>query len=342
MEGYREARALDYYSNRQQRDQFELDGFIGGVMQQVGIPGEGWRVGRKVGAVCLLFAMVFGSVGTLMPLEYGMTVNWITRQVNSGHVYRGGRHLIGPWNRFISFPSTLVTVRFVEGRGNGPLATRTKDALPLTLQLSFQYRLQPDKLGELYRLANLQYEPLFVRSARDVLLKAAAEYEAIEYWENREQIGVEMRELLNKRLTGSYATCGGLQLLMIELPDEYELSIVQTQVQEQEVKTKQNEQKASQIEYETRVLRASFSRNVTVTRSGADALFNQETQIAAAKAEQRMVEIEAEAMGQVKLSLGLDSEQLVAYQQFAAYSTLGNASFIYGLGNTMLTVGAPR
>ena len=78
--------------------------------------------------------------GTLTPLQYGLTVNLITKQVNSDIVYEGlnllldqtikrpcnaciciaclsvtlaagGRHLIGPWKSFLAFPSTRVTVR---------------------------------------------------------------------------------------------------------------------------------------------------------------------------------------------------------------------------------------
>jgi len=195
-------------------------------------------------------------------------------------------------------------------------------------------------LGKLYQLANLQYEPLFVRNARDVLLKAAADYEASEYWQDREKIGGEMMALLDDRLSTVYATCAGLQLLVIELPAEFEDSIVRTQVQQQMVKTRQNEQVAYSIRADTKVLEAAYSRNVTVTRSGADALYDQRTRIAEAVANQRMLEIEAATMRRIRERLSLSAEQIVAYQQFAAYRNLKNASFIYGMRNAMLSMPA--
>jgi len=290
--------------------------------------------------MCLLLMIIPMSIGTLLPLQYGLTVNWVTRQVGD-EVYRGGRHFIGPWNSFIAFPSTVVTVTFESGYGGrGALATRTKDGLSLTLHLSFQYKVMPSKLNALYKLANLQYEPLVIRNARDVLLKAAAEYDAPQYWQERAKIGMEMKVLLNTRLNSVFTSCNGLQLLVIELPDEFETQIVSTQVQKQMVKTKQNDQHARQIEADTTVWKASYSRNVTVTKSGADADYIQEIKIAEAQATQRMLEVEARALKQVQSTLGLTSDQLVAYQQFVAYHAMTNASFIYGMGGAMLTLPA--
>lgn len=346
LEGYREARAADW-GGRAVRgpglDSFEIEGIINGVMNAVGSDEQRARVGTRLGGACCILILMLMSIGTLLPLEYGLTVNCISRQVNAESVYHGGRHLIGPWNSFIPFPSTVVTVTFVKGRsGNGPLATRTKDGLSLTLQLAFQYKMEKDRLGDLYKLANLQYEPLFVRTAKEVLLRAAADYEASEYWQEREKIGIEMQDLLQKRLLSVYATCTGLQLLVIELPTEFEESIVQTQVQQQQVKTKMNVQQASRIEADTTVLEAKYAQNVTVTRTGADALYDQETRIAAAVANQRMVEVEANVMDHIQGTLGLMPFQMVAYQQFAAYYTLQNASFIYGLDNAMLQIPTAR
>ncbi|CAK9013306.1 Vacuolar protein sorting-associated protein 18-like [Durusdinium trenchii] len=250
-----------------------------------------------MGSSCCCFLLLLLSVGTLTPLQYGLTVNLITKQVNSDIVYEGGRHLIGPWKSFLAFPSTRVTVSFDTMKNSqGPLQTRTKDGLALTLQLAFQYRIDRAYLGKLFALANQQYEPLFVRNARDVLLKAAADYEAIEYWQDREKIGKEMRELLNTRLSQVYATCGGLQIMVIDLPPEFETSIVQTQVTEQMQQTRHHEQQAKRISADTEVLKAQYNRNVTVTRNGADALYTQAVGIAQAEAQQRLLEVEASAM----------------------------------------------
>lgn len=339
MEGYREARAQAY---ERRAGNFELEGFINGMLEGSINDAQKQKFAGRCGSACCILMSVLMSIGSLMPLQYGMTINAITRQVNSDGVYQGGRHLIGPWNSFIPFPSTIVTVSFIDSGANQALATRTKDGLELKLQLAFQYQLDPENLGKLYQMANMQYEDLFVRNARDVLLKAAGEYEATDWWQDREKIGVEMMVLLNERLASVYTSCTGLQLLVVELPEAYETSIVNTQVQQQQVRTRQNEQQVSRINADTLVLQASFRRNVTVTRSRADSLYNQLTSVAEAQANQRMLEIEAHTMRNIQEQLGLNPKQMVAYQQYAAFRSMQNASFIYGLGNVMLTLPGGR
>lgn len=336
LEGYRQAQAAEWHQARQP---MELENLVESLHRFA--PGRDGHQKRlmAMGGSCCCFLFLLLSVGTLTPLQYGLTVNLITKQVNSDAVFEGGRHLIGPWKSFLAFPSTRVTVSFDSMKDSqGPLQTRTKDGLALTLQLAFQYRIDKDKLGKLFALANQQYEPLFVRNARDVLLKAAADYEAIQYWQQREKIGLEMRDLLNKRLSQVYASCGGLQIMVIDLPPEFEKSIVQTQVTEQMQQTRQHEQDAKRISADTEVLKATYTRNVTVTRNGADALYTQAMGVANAQAQQRLLEVEASAMGKVQEQLKLNPEQMVAYQQFVAYHSLDNASFVYGLGSALVSL----
>lgn len=336
LEGYRQARSAEF---RQNRAPLELDSLVRPFQGALNGDPQAYKPLMAAGGGCCCLLLILLSVGSLTPLQVGLTVNSISRQVDQESMYHGGRHFIMPWNSFIAFPSTQITVSF-DGQesGYGALQTRTKDGLALQIQLAFQYRIMTGSLGKLYSLANLQYEPLFVRNARDVLLKAAADYEAFEYWQSREKIGAEMKVLLDKRLTQTFANCGGLQILIIDLPEEFETSIVQTQITEQMQKTKQNDQQARRIEADTEVLKASYTRNVTVTRNGADALWIQSVGIAKAEAQQKLLEVEASTMSQVQKRLKLTGDQMVLYQQFMTYHQLENASFVYGLGNAMLNL----
>ena len=40
------------------------------------------RLGCRTFGLFAILTMVFMSIGSLEPLQYGLTVNWITRQVN--------------------------------------------------------------------------------------------------------------------------------------------------------------------------------------------------------------------------------------------------------------------
>jgi hypothetical protein len=63
-----------------------------------------------------------------------------------------------------------------------------------------------------------------------------------------------MRQRLDDELSKAYARCVYLQMLVVELPDSYENSIVMTQVEIQNSKMKQFEQQAAVIRKQTDIM----------------------------------------------------------------------------------------
>jgi len=279
-----------------------------------------------------LFVLLM-SLDAVEQNEYGLMYNWVTKSLHKD-VYHGGTHFIGFWNKFIVFPATVQTIEFSDrpGVSHAPmLHTRTKEGLGLHLSISFQYNLDPARLSELFAITNTNYEGLFRRIARDQLLEAASEYEGPQYWLERHKIGDHMRRLVDSQLQQSCARLWGLQLQVIDLPDRYEKSITMTQVQQQMIKTRRNEQIAASIRADTEVLRAEFARRVQVVQADAMANFTQETKVAEAEATERKIDAEAEAVGYVRKKLGLSPSEAVRYEQLNAYSGLSNATFLAGV-----------
>jgi hypothetical protein len=277
------------------------------------------------------------SVGQVDQNEYGLVMNWVTKKIGN-QVCHGGTHFIGFWNTFVVFPATIQTIEFSERpwlHTTSPLHTRTKEGLGLHLSISFQYKLNPDEIPKLYALTNLQYEGLFTRIARDQLLEAASEYEGPMYWQDRRKIGDHMRRLVDDQLRDSYASLWGLQLLVIDLPDQYEMSITMTQVQQQMAKTRANEQVAAGIRADTEVMTADYNKQIKVIQAGADANFTLETKLASAEASKRKIDAEAKALALTRKELKLSAVGAVEYQQLQAYAGLVNATFLANvLGTT--------
>lgn len=291
-------------------------------------------------ALCIILAvglLAFISIGQVDQNEYGLVMNWVTKKIGN-RVYHGGTHFIGFWNTFVVFPATIQTIEFSERpwmHTSPALHTRTKEGLGLHLSISFQYKLNPDDIPKLYALTNLQYEGLFTRIARDQLLEAASEYEGPQYWQARRTIGDHMRRLVDAQMRDSYASLWGLQLLVIDLPDQYEMSITMTQVQQQMAKTRANEQVAAGIRADTEVMTADFNRQIKVIQAGADANFTLTTKLAKAEAAKRKINAEAEALKITRKELKLSAAGAVEYQQLAAYANLENATFLANvLGTT--------
>lgn len=304
---------------------------------------------------CGLVTLITGilavtSLKAVPPLSYGIRYNAFTKAADTAQVYTNGRYLVGFWNNFVLFPASVRNIEFANDpqmlsfmERLPPLHSRTKEGLSLHLQISIQYKLQKEHIGQLYAEFNQQYESVYVSTIRDVLIKTAANYHGAQFWEEREQMGTRMQEAINKELEVSYATCWGLQLMVIELPTRFEDAIVNTQVQKQLIVTHQNEQKATQIRAQTRVIEANFRKQVKVLVSRGQGNFSYITQVAKAKARRRVIELEAEVMGRVSKNLGLAPADLVKYQRYTAINQLGNASILYGFDNTPVIVqGSPR
>jgi len=274
--------------------------------------------------------------------EYGLIYNWVTKRIGK-RVYHGGTHPIGFWNKFVVFPATVQSIEFSNRRwpmANSPtLHTRTKEGLALQLSISFQYTLDPKRLSQLYALTNVAYEGLFVRLARDQLLEAAADFEGPEYWLHRFAVGDEMRSRVDQSLQEACAKLWGLQLLVIDLPDRYEQAITLTQVQQQIIKTRRNEQYAASIRADTEVLKADFDRQIRVVRASANANYTVATKLASAQAAGRKIAAEAEALKYVRAKLHLSPEGAVQFQQLNAFGNLPNATFLANLPEARAMVG---
>jgi len=301
----------------------------------------------SVGACLALAAafLCFASIGQVDQNEYGLVMNWVTKRIGD-EVYHGGTHLIGFWNTFVVFPATIQTIEFSERpwmHTSTSLHTRTKEGLGLHLSISFQYKLNPSDIPKLYALTNLNYEGLFTRIARDQLLEAASEYEGPQYWQNRKVIGDHMRRLVDEQLRDSYASLWGLQLLVIDLPDQYEMSITMTQVQQQMAKTRTNEQVAASIRADTEVMNADYDRQIKIIQAGADANATLTTKLALAEAAKRKITAEADALAFTRKELKLSAQGAVEYQQLGAYAGLENATFLANvLGTTPVMNAAPK
>eukprot|EP00405_Crypthecodinium_cohnii_P016718 CAMPEP_0206449498 /NCGR_PEP_ID=MMETSP0324_2-20121206/18124_1 /ASSEMBLY_ACC=CAM_ASM_000836 /TAXON_ID=2866 /ORGANISM="Crypthecodinium cohnii, Strain Seligo" /LENGTH=396 /DNA_ID=CAMNT_0053918885 /DNA_START=146 /DNA_END=1336 /DNA_ORIENTATION=- len=290
----------------------------------------------------VLLILTILSMSSVAPTEYGLRYNRFTKTVSTSYVYRGGRHLVGPFSLLMPFPATRQNIEFSArtGAASGPLSTRTREGLALKLHFVFQYQLIRDQVPDLYKLAASNYEQLFAKVARDVLLKSAAHYNAPQYWTERTKIGEEMHNLVNQALSASHATCSGLQIMIIELPDTYEQSIIATQVNKQQMYTKENEQKAALIRAQIAVMVAEYEKNVTVTIAGANADAARVRQSAEAEAQQMKIDAEAAAFQVVQEKLGLSTPGLVEYQRALTLQQMPGSTFMYGVQNPVIVLGS--
>lgn len=88
---------------------------------------------------------------------------------------------------------------------------------------------------------------------------------------SRTEIAEKMRENLDDDLSAAYARCRYLQIIQIELPESYESSIVDTQIEQQNTQIKMFEQNATLIRKQIEIMKSEADQNVTITNATAAA-----------------------------------------------------------------------
>mmetsp|Transcript_43738 Transcript_43738/g.81616 ORF Transcript_43738/g.81616 Transcript_43738/m.81616 type:complete len:325 (+) Transcript_43738:62-1036(+) len=219
----------------------------------------------RVIPVCGCFACValtiFSCVALPMSIKameqgrYSVQLQWMTQNILDEVVTQPGLKFVGLGNYLIEFPATFQAMYFVaDGRGvnsdnvpylfspmtRGPIRARSADGLEMLVSVSFQWRLRPDALEGLYNiLGETMYRDEFVRFARAAIIESCALYTADQYFTERTTITAKMLEVLqtnfDKPDLGLNMEITGLQLREVDLPDDYDGEIENTQEQMQEV-----------------------------------------------------------------------------------------------------------
>eukprot|EP00913_Durusdinium_trenchii_P000834 g776.t1 len=129
--------------------------------------------------------------------------------------------------------------------------------------------------------------------------------------------------MVDSELRKTYAECWGPQLMIIDLPDGFEHSIVQTQVQKQMMFIRHSGGVRSVTLFlfvKTSVIKAEYDRRVKVLMADGHANYTVVTKEASATAERRKIDVESEALTIIKNSLHLSPQGLVLYQQYGLLS----------------------
>lgn len=297
--------------------------------------------GGAFGVLTMLFLAV-NSLDTVPPLNYGIKYNKLTKYADVETIHGAGRRFIGPWNKFILFPSSVQNVEFSSGLALAPspdgvrypsLHTRTQDGLALHLHVALQYQLRQHDVGKLFAEFSVNYEAFFISQARDALIKVAAEYTATDMWKRRKELGQEMQNTVGEVLSTTYADVWGLQVLDMLLPDSFSDAIVLTQVTAQNYSTMQFAQNATVVRAETKVVKSEFDRKVKEIRANGTANATLTKRKAMARAKRSKLEAESTVVSAIKDRLHLGPMDLVGYQQFIAVNAMPNASIMYGFSS---------
>jgi len=223
-----------------------------------------------------LFILCCLSFDTLEYQEIGINYSWISETIED-RTYSAGRYYIGIGNQFIKFPRVVNNMYFGDEFSQGTVVdgpamqSRTADGLTVRLEVSFQYKLKPESLYHLYQTFGEEYQRILLRMAIEQLTTATTKHNAHDFFTNRTGLSQEMHSALDSHFQlHGFSEVPFFQLRTVKLPKDFEDSIQDTQVKEQEIKVAKAQQDQNRINYETTLIQAANQVKVLNQQAAAE------------------------------------------------------------------------
>eukprot|EP00808_Paulinella_micropora_P030790 g23284.t1 len=268
-------------------------------------------VGICISSLLLTGVILFAvSFGTLEPTQVGLKYNKVTVEVYP-EVYNNGRYFIGLGSEFIKFPMDLQLVEFI-----GPAALRawSKEGQLVELDMSVEYRLRRSDIFNLYSRYGTDYHGRYQVMTVRAVKQISKEYEAVEFFTHREQIGREMAAALRARFGEEYADVELFNLRHIGLPNGFEQKIVDKVVKAQELQIAKNLKEIALIQANISVVRGNGDAVVTETLAAAEAQAVEITENAMSNNTRLLREAESAAYQDFVTALGLKGGDLLKFK----------------------------
>jgi len=292
----------------------------------------------------LIFIIILSiSWDVIEPTQYGLLKNTVTGAVDLNTVYNNGRYFVGPTQGFILFPSNLITLSYgnrsrdeqreIAARTGASSSDDTSSGgQPVSLSLSFQYRLQQHKIPLVYQTYGAMWETSYLRFAQQAITNVAQQFTPSQFWTQRHEIEKTMLSVVNKTLIEEgHAEVVHLQLRAVGFQRSYEQTITNIQLQEQLKVTKSYQLEVTRVEKEVDLIQSET--DALVVEIDADAARGRAVieGEANAKALQREQETKAFMYQQLREHLGWTSQQFLQYIKMKSLNSQNPSNVVVGV-----------
>lgn len=149
---------------------------------------------------------------------------------------------------------------------------RTRDGLELDLEVSLQYRVDPNEIFKIYTSYGTQEKAILTRVVLDVISDTATLYSSNDFFTKRSAIQKKMLEdLQSKVLALTWHRVEFFQLRSIKLPTAYENEIENTEVKGQDILKAQAEQQREFVKFNTSIAVETLRVNATLEEATGNA-----------------------------------------------------------------------
>jgi len=296
-------------------------------------------------AVVMLTVIVVlsSSWDTIEPTEYGLLRNGVTGVVDMERVYEPGRYFVGPSQRFLRFPSQLITLSYGNRshdaqasiparRGADTTDSTSSGGQPVSLSLSFQYQLRKPMVPRVYQTFGTRWETSYLRFAQQAITNIAQEFTPRGFWTQRKRVETAMKHAVNASLFAQgFAMVPELQLRAVGFQSSYEQTITGIQLQEQLKVTKSYQLEVTRVQKEVDLLQSETDAAVLEINAEAQrerAVIEGEARAAALEREQRA---RATMYAKLREHLGWGAEHFLQYMRMKALNAQPQSNVVVGV-----------
>lgn len=274
---------------------------------------KGAYIGCGACCVVVIVIVILVALGfqKLQPNQLGLDYSGNSLTLDTKKLYQAGIHFLGVGHDFIYYPKAVMEIDMRTRRDQ--IVGRTKDGLVISLATRLLYRLIPsnDRLAALYLMFKDEYPKAYRAITRGTVRDVASMYTAFEFWQNRDNITMQMKSELEKKLLGYHATVDSFLLSEFDLPTQFDEALTETDVWQQEQSKVVFEMEAANKDIESMLITV----NQTVARIYLEANRIANTTLLEFQAEEQKIRTavaaELQSYKYMKAELGLSSEQLV-------------------------------
>lgn len=264
--------------------------------------------------VVLLFTV--GGLTSIEPTEVALSWNWVFNTVDSRVLVQPGYTYIGPFNSLMRYPKTIQTLKY-DKRDGDIIDGRTSDGLPLLLGLTFQYRLDPNGVFDLYHTYELNtgdYIQIFRLLGIHIFTETANNFTAYQFFSDKQKIAEIMRKKIDTYFQAHlHCRVESLQINEDILPPEFTSKILESASKQQDIRRTVKLRNAKRIDFQTARIVARAQANVTIQRAHGQRNHILQTGHADASIIHYNVLAELEAYGKVKRKLNLTADEMLTY-----------------------------
>lgn len=215
------------------------------------------------GFLVLFFTILLATSFTKVDYyEMGFAKRVSTGTVEREEVFEMGSYCWGPDYTITKFPKSVTNMDLI-GVSVWTKASAESAGTTVTIAVSFQYKLIPDKLPDLYAQTGLNFEPLVRNLALEKVKNGAVEFSSDQYLEQRRSIEARFRVLVEEALADVFMNVVGFQLREINFPEAFRFHRLNAAIQIER-------NAAETYRLQTTVTRGETARMVTVLRNSKD------------------------------------------------------------------------